>query len=102
MALRVGVAAQVVLATALLSLCAVAINANMDIHPDPELDVLADGNAVGYHLAEEVGRIIRHHQLTVFPKRCVCACVRVCVVRVRFARVRGSTRGLSSHVCVEV
>jgi hypothetical protein len=99
MALRVGVAAQVVLATALLSLCAVAINANMDIHPDPELDVLADGNAVGYHLAEEVGRVIRHHQLTVFPKRCVCVCV---CVRVRFACVRGSKRGLSSHVCVRV
>jgi hypothetical protein len=90
MASHVGVAAQVALATALLSLFAVVINANMDIHPDPELDVLADGNAVGYHLAEEVGRIIRHHQLTVFPKRCVR--VRACAVR---ACLRGSKRGLS-------
>jgi hypothetical protein len=97
MASRVGVAAQVALATALLSLCAVAINANMDIHPDPELDVLADGNAVGYHLAEEVGRIIRHHQLTVFPKRCVCACVRACVCG---SRVSEAASVGSVYTCV--
>lgn len=50
----------------------------LHLRPDPEVTVLADKDAVGYALAEEVGRIIRHHQVTVHPKRCErCSCGRV-------------------------
>lgn len=50
----------------------------LDLRPDPELTVLDDKDAVGYALAEEIGMLIRHHQVTVHPKRCErCSCGRV-------------------------